>query len=131
MKATIYRGFQISPVFNFDNGKSDFQFARISDPEDSGIGRGTLEDARQMIDLRLDSRPEVYDVRISKGTEVPIPGFQVWLLLFIGKLQSFHAFASGCVTIPEVTFSVNCVVDELAQSEQHGDDYYCQFPSTF
>lgn len=75
MKSTQYRGFKIDPVFNYDNGKSDFQFARISDPEDCGIGRGTLEDAKEIIDERLIERPELYEVRISKGTEVPIRGF--------------------------------------------------------
>lgn len=78
MKHTIYRGFQITPVFNYTNGKSDVEYYRLSDPEDNGmIARGTLEKVKEAINERLSERPEIYEVQPGTGKfgqRTPIAG---------------------------------------------------------
>lgn len=68
MKPTIYRGFQIDPVWAYTNGTYDVQYYRISDQEDSGMAaRTTLDQVKLAIDERLEERLELYEVQPAEG----------------------------------------------------------------
>jgi len=67
LKPTEYRGFCVNPVFDFQNGKGDFEFYRLSDPEESGLMRfKTLEYVKAEINARLEDRPEMFEVNVTR-----------------------------------------------------------------
>jgi len=67
LKPTEYRGFCINPVFDFKNGKGDFEFYRLSDPEDYGMAHAaTLQCVKEDINARLEDRPEVFEVNVTR-----------------------------------------------------------------
>jgi hypothetical protein len=66
MKPILYRGFEITPMNLYvGNDKADFYYERDSDAEDSGfVLLKRLSEVKEMIDLRLEERPEVYEVEV-------------------------------------------------------------------
>ncbi len=51
MNPTIYRGFMITPVFIYGNGKIDFEFYKIDNEEVAArVRAGTLEQVKANID---------------------------------------------------------------------------------
>lgn len=45
-----YRGFRILAVFHYSNGRSDFEYYPIGNPEKTSICQGTIEDVKKEID---------------------------------------------------------------------------------
>lgn len=60
---TKYRGYLIQPVFNYDNGKSDFHVFKDGAEKGSMCPSVTLSSVKEWIDEELQEKPEVIIVK--------------------------------------------------------------------
>lgn len=73
---TTYRGYEIRPSFNFDDGTSDFDVFKI-DYEEGTFHRGTLSAVKRRVDEMIAENPTVILVKTMQSKPMIAGGYNL------------------------------------------------------